>query len=79
MKRIISRLGGCSIRARLMLACCAMALVTGVVGGFAVWALSRVNDAFQVLATRNGQRSIISCRLTAICSRSWWRSEVSCS
>jgi methyl-accepting chemotaxis protein len=53
MKRIISRLGDCSIRTRLMLACCAMALVTGVVGGFAVWALSRVNDAFQVLATRN--------------------------
>ena len=53
MQRIISRLSDCSIRTRLMLACCAMALVTGVVGGFAVWALARVNDAFQVLATRN--------------------------
>ncbi|HMF49841.1 MAG TPA: methyl-accepting chemotaxis protein [Candidatus Saccharimonadales bacterium] len=53
MKRIVSRLSDCSIRTRLMLACCAMALVTGVVGGFAMWALARVNDAFQVLATRN--------------------------
>ena len=53
MNRIWSVLHVSSIRTRLLLSCFTMALVTGGVGGFGIWAMSHINDAFQVIATRN--------------------------
>jgi methyl-accepting chemotaxis protein len=39
---------GLSIRAKLIAACGGLALITGLVGGWSIWAYSRVNSAFQV-------------------------------
>ncbi|HEX9454740.1 MAG TPA: methyl-accepting chemotaxis protein [Candidatus Binatia bacterium] len=53
MNRVGLLLQATSIRTRLLLACFVMALVTAAVGGFGIWALAHINDAFQVIATRN--------------------------
>jgi methyl-accepting chemotaxis protein len=39
---------GLSIRAKLIAACGGLALITGLVGGWSIWAFSRINSAFQV-------------------------------
>jgi len=53
MMAVLSRFQSLSIRARLMFACFAMALVTSAVGGMGIWAFSRVSVAFQVAATES--------------------------
>src|SRR5437870_1571982 len=42
-----------SIRAKVMLTCVGLALTTGFAGGLGIWAFSRVNAAFQVVATQS--------------------------
>src|SRR5947208_16274959 len=41
-----------SIRAKVILTCVGLALTTGLAGGLGIWAFSRVNAAFQVVATQ---------------------------
>src|SRR5437870_3685681 len=42
-----------SIRAKVILTCVGLALTTGFAGGLGIWAFSRVNAAFQVVATQS--------------------------
>src|SRR5947199_9264589 len=42
-----------SIRAKVILTCVGLALTTGFAGGLGIWAFSRVNGAFQVVATQS--------------------------
>ena len=42
-----------SIRAKVIATCVGLALTTGFAGGLGVWAFTRVNAAFQVVATQS--------------------------
>ena len=42
-----------SIRAKVIATCVGLALTTGFAGGLGIWAISRVNTAFQVVATQS--------------------------
>jgi len=42
-----------SIRAKVVATCVGLALTTGFAGGLGIWAFSRVNAAFQVVATQS--------------------------